>query len=62
MIFKEPLLMKTAIVVIDMVKDTLDFFPSLPLRLFARHCADDKHLTEEARKRSIPVIFSPTAF
>jgi len=63
MIFKEPLLMKPAIVVIDMVKDTLDSSHPLPITPFARAIVPMiNHLTEEARKRSIPVIFSTDSF
>ncbi len=55
--------MKPAIVVIDMVKDSLDPSHPLPITPFARAIVPAiNRLTEEARKRSIPVIFSTDSF
>jgi len=55
--------MKPAIVIIDMVKDTLDSSLPLPITPFARAIVPAiNRLTEEARKRSIPVIFSTDSF
>jgi nicotinamidase/pyrazinamidase len=55
--------MKPAIVIIDMVKDTLDSPRPLPITPFARAIVPAiNRLTEEARKRSIPVIFSTDSF
>jgi len=55
--------MKPAVVVIDMVKDTLDASHPLPIATFARAIVPAiNRLTEEARKREIPVIFSTDSF
>jgi len=55
--------MKPAVVIIDMVKDTLDSSHPLPIATFARAIVPAiNRLTEEARKRAIPVIFSTDSF
>ncbi len=55
--------MKPAVVIIDMVKDTLDPVQPLPITPFAQAIVPAiNRLTEEARKRSIPVIFSTDSF
>ncbi len=55
--------MKPAVIVIDMVKDTLDVPDPLPITTFARAIVPAiNRLTEEARKQAIPVIFSTDSF
>jgi nicotinamidase-related amidase len=55
--------MKPAVIVIDMVKEALDESNTEPLTSFARAIVPAiNRLTAEARKRSIPVIFSTDSF
>jgi len=55
--------MKPAVIIVDMLKDSLDIEPGPPLTAFARAiCPPINRLTEFARSRSIPVIFSMDSF
>lgn len=55
--------MKPAIVIVDMLKDSLEVEPGLPITPYAREiCPVINHLTEFARSMSIPVIFSMDSF
>lgn len=55
--------MKAAIVVVDMLKDSLEAEPELPITPLARDiCPNINHLTDFARSISIPVIFSMDSF
>jgi nicotinamidase-related amidase len=55
--------MKPAIIIVDMLKDSLEAEPGFPITPFARSiCPNINRLTEFARGRSIPVIFSMDSF
>ena len=55
--------MKPAVIIIDMVKDTLDSSHTTPIATCGRAIVPAiNRLTEEARKRSIPIIFSTDSF
>jgi nicotinamidase-related amidase len=55
--------MKPAVVIVDMLKDSLEGEPGLPITPFARDiCPNINRLTEFARSVSIPVIFSMDSF
>ena len=55
--------MKPAIVIVDMLKDSLEVEPGFPITPLARAvCPNINRLTEFARGRSIPVIFSMDSF
>ena len=55
--------MKPAIVIVDMLKDSVEAEPGFPITPLARDiCPNINSLTEFARGRSIPVIFSMDSF
>ncbi|HET6459766.1 MAG TPA: isochorismatase family cysteine hydrolase [Syntrophales bacterium] len=55
--------MKPAIVVVDMLKDSLEAQPGFPITPLARAvCPNINRLTEFARRRVMPVIFSMDSF
>jgi nicotinamidase-related amidase len=55
--------MKPAIVIVDMLKDSLEAEPGFPITPLARAiCPNINGLTEFARGRDMPVIFSWTVF
>jgi len=55
--------MKPAIIIVDMLKDSLEAEPEFPITPLARDiCPNINGLTEFARGRSMPVIFSMDSF
>ena len=55
--------MKPAIVIVDMLKDSLEAEPGFPITPLGRAvCPNINRLTKFARGRSIPVIFSMDSF
>ncbi|PKN68766.1 MAG: cysteine hydrolase [Deltaproteobacteria bacterium HGW-Deltaproteobacteria-12] len=55
--------MMPAVLIVDMLKDSLEAEPGLPITPFARNiCPNINRLTEFARNISMPVIFSMDSF
>ena len=55
--------MKPAVIVVDMLKDSVDVEPGFPITPLARAvCPSINRLTEFARGREIPVVFSMDSF
>ncbi|HVO66530.1 MAG TPA: cysteine hydrolase [Syntrophales bacterium] len=55
--------MKPSIIIVDMLRDTVEADTEIPISKFAKAlCPNINHLTEFARASSIPVIFSTDSF